>query len=138
LQAARDGERFCTVAAERLSLRVVLSAGDDAGAEEQDELTRALRDDLLELDVQDVERPADAVAPEGARAGEVIALSTLLVTLGEGALGIVTSAIGRWVARRGGRSVTLELDGDRIELSGVSEEDQRRLIDTFVARHAEA
>jgi hypothetical protein len=100
--------------------------------------SRALRDDLLELDVQDGERPADAVAPEGARAGEVIALSTLLVTLGEGALGIVTSAIGRWVARRGGRSVTLELDGDRIELSGVSEEDQRRLIDTFVARHAEA
>jgi hypothetical protein len=126
------------VAGERLSLKVELSAGDGAGAEEQDELTRALREELLELDVQDVERPSGAVAPEGARAGEVIALSTLLVTLGQGALGIVTSAIGRWVDRRGGRSVTLELDGDRIELGGVSEEDQRRLIETFVARHAEA
>jgi hypothetical protein len=125
------------VAGERLSLKVELSAGDEAGAEEQDELTRALREELLELDVQDVERPAGIVAPEGARAGEVIALSTLLVTLGQGALGIVTSAIGRWVGRRDGRSVTLELDGDRIELGGVSVEDQRRLIETFVARHAE-
>ena len=125
------------MAGERLSLKVELGAGDDAGAEEHDELTRSLRQELLELDVDDVERPAGA-APDGARAGEVIALGTLLVTLGQGALGIVSSAIGRWVARRGGRSVTLELDGDRIELGGVSEEDQRRLIETFVARHTEA
>lgn len=123
--------------AERLSLRVELEAGADAGPEEQDEFTRALREELLQLDVDAVERPATD-APEGARGAEALTLGTLLVTFGQGALGIVTSAIGRWVARRGGRSVTLELDGDRIELSGVSEEDQRRLIETFVARHAEA
>jgi hypothetical protein len=122
---------------ERLSLKIELSAGDDAGAEEQDEFTRALREELLQLDVDAVERPA-GVAPEGARGADAVALGTLLVTLGQGALGIVSSAIGRWVARRAGRSVTLELDGDRIELAGVSEEDQRRLIETFVARHAEA
>jgi hypothetical protein len=137
LQDTPNGERFRTVPGERLSLKVELGADADAGAEEQDELTRALREELLELDVETVQRPA-AAAPEGARAGEVVALGTLLVTLGQGALGIVTSAIGRWVARRGGRSVTLELDGDRIELGGVSEEDQRRLIETFIARHAEA
>jgi hypothetical protein len=134
LQATPNGERFPTVQGERLSLKVELGA--DADAEEQDELTRALREELLQLDVDTVQRPTGA-APEGARAGEVIALGTLLVTLGQGALGVVSSAIGRWVARRGGRTVTLELDGDRIELGGVSEEDQRRLIDTFVARHAE-
>ena len=124
------------MAGEQLSLKVELGADTEASAEEQDELTRGLREELLELDIEGVERPA-GTAPEGARAGEVIALSTLLVTFGQGALGIVTSSIGRWVARRGGRSVTLELDGDRIELGGVSEEDQRRLIETFVARHAE-
>ena len=124
------------MAGERLSLRVELGAGEEAGAEEQDELTRALREELLQLEVDAVERPAGA-APEGARVAEVVTLGTLLVTLGQGALGIVSSAIGRWVVRRAGRSVTLELDGDRIELGGVSEEDQRRLIETFVARHAE-
>jgi hypothetical protein len=135
LHAALDGERFCTMAGHGLSLKVELET--DAGADEHDELTRALREELLELEVESVERPANA-APEGTRGADAVALGTLLVTLGQGALGIVTSAIGRWVARRGDRSVTLELDGDRIELSGVSEEEQRRLIETFVARHAGA
>ena len=125
------------MAGERLSLRVELDTDADAGADVQDELTRALREELLDLDVDAVERPAGAV-PDGARGVDAVALGTLLVTLGQGALGIVASAIGRWVTRRGGRSVTLELDGDRIELSGVSDEDQRRLIETFVARHAGA
>jgi len=121
--------------AEWLNLRIELDADADAGPDERDELARALRDELLQLDVEAVDRP-QAAAPEGAR-GVGLELGTLLVTLGQSALGLVASTAARWVARRGGRSVTLELDGDRIELSGVSEEDQKRLIETFVARHAE-
>lgn len=123
--------------AEWLNLRIELDADADAGAEERDELTRALRAELLDLDVESVERP-ETPAPDGARGAGAVELGTLLVTFGQGALGLVTGTIARWVQRRGGRSVTLELDGDRIELSGVSAEDQRRLIETFVARHAEA
>ena len=122
--------------AELLNLRVELDADDDAGAEERDELARALRAELLDLDVESVERP-EAPAPDGTRGAGAVELGTLLVTFGQGALGLVTSTIARWVQRRGGRSVSLELDGDKIELSGVSAEDQRRLIETFVARHAE-
>jgi hypothetical protein len=122
--------------AEWLNLRIELDADADAGPDERDELARALRDELLQLDVEAVDRP-QAEAPAGAR-GVGLELGTLLVTLGQSALGLVTSTVARWVVRRGGRSVTLELDGDRIELSGVSEEDQKRLIETFVARHAEA
>jgi hypothetical protein len=122
--------------AEWLNLRIELDADADAGPDERDELARALRDELLQLDVEAVDRP-HAAAPAGAR-GVGLELGTLLVTLGQSALGLVASTVARWVARRGGRSVTLELDGDRIELSGVSEEDQKRLIETFVARHAEA
>ena len=122
--------------AETLSLRVELDTGADAGDEERDELTRALRDELLELDVESVDRP-ETPAPDGTRAVGAVELGTLLVTFGQGALGLVTSTIARWVQRRGGRNVTLELDGDRIELTGVSADDQRRLIETFVARHAE-
>ena len=124
------------MSAERLSLRVEVDGEPDAGAEERDELARALRDELLQLDVDAVDRPETA-APDGTRGAGAVELGTLLVTFGQSALGIVTSTIARWVARRGGRSVTLELDGDRIELSGVSADDQRRLIETFVARHAE-
>ena len=121
--------------AEPLSMRVELDEGADADAEERDESARALRSELLSLDVDAVERP-EAPAPEGAVAAGAVELGTLLVTVGQSALALVTSTIARWVQRRGGRSVTLELDGDRIELSGVSVEDQQRLIATFVAKHS--
>jgi hypothetical protein len=121
---------------DRIQLRVELGAGDGAGAEERDEAARALREELLELDVDDVRRPTEP-APPGARGLDAATLGTLLVTLGQGTLGAVAAAVQRWVSRGGGRSVTLELDGDRIELTGVSAADQRRLIETFVARHVE-
>ena len=124
------------MAAEWLNLRVELDVDSDAADEERDELARGLRDELLELDVEAVDRP-ESPAPEGTRGPGAIELGTLLVTVGQSALGLVTSTIARWVQRRGGRSVTLELDGDRIELTGVSADDQRRLIETVVARHAE-
>jgi hypothetical protein len=52
--------------AERLSLRIELDVDADAGAEERDEAARALRADLLDLDVDSVERPETA-APDGSR-----------------------------------------------------------------------
>ena len=117
-------------------LRIELGAADEAGAEELDDATRRLRDELLELDVEDVERPAGGRAPPGTRGPELASFGTLLVTLGPEALPLVVSAVGHWLSRQGRRSVTLELGDDRIEVGGASAEDQRRLIDAFVARHA--
>ena len=120
---------------DRLELRIDLGM-EAADADERDEAARALGAELRELDVEDVRRPA-APAPPGSRGAEAAVLGTLVVTLGRGALAAVTGAIQQWIARRGGRSVTLELDGDRLEVSGISGAEQRRLIETFVARHAE-
>lgn len=120
---------------EPLSLRIEVAPVDGEDAEALDDLTRALREELLELDVDAVSRPSEP-APDGARAVEAAALGMLLVGVGKGALGIVARTVERWVQRVGDRRVVLELDGDRLEVSGISAEDQRRLIDTFVARHA--
>jgi hypothetical protein len=122
------------VTGERLTLRIDLDAGERAGDDERDEATRALRGELLELDVDAVERP-QTVTPEGARAGEALTLGTLVVTLGPHALAAVSGVVRGWLDRRGDRSVALELDGDRIELTNTSAEEQRRLVDAFVARH---
>jgi len=116
-------------------LRIQLGVGEDTGAEELDDATGHLRDELLELDVEAVERPAAGPAPPGSRGLELAVLGTLLVTIAQEALPVVLATVGRWVSRQGERSVTIELDGDRIEVSGASSEDQRRLIDAFVARH---
>lgn len=52
------------------------------------------------------------------------------------ALGAVVSAIRRWLGRGGRRTVRLEIDGDVLELSEATAEDQDRLVAFFVSRHA--
>ena len=117
-------------------LQIQIGEAQDTGAEELDDATVRLREELLELDVEAVERPAAGPAPPGSRGLEIAALGTLLVTLAHEALPVVLATVARWVSRHGERSVTIELDGDRIEVSGASAEDQRRLVDAFLARHS--
>jgi hypothetical protein len=117
-------------------LQIQIGQGQGTDAEELEDATGRLREELLELDVDAVDRPAAGPAPPGSRGLEIAALGTLLVTLAHDALPVVLATLGRWVSRHGERSVTIELDGDRIEVSGASAEDQRRLVDAFLARHS--
>jgi hypothetical protein len=115
---------------------------DGADPERIDQLARRLRDELLQLDVDDV-RPLEAgPAPDGSRAFDVLAVGGMLVTVGRsaGSLLTVVSAIGRWLGRGAGppRTVRLELNGDVLELSSASAADQERLVALFVSRHAPA
>ena len=76
--------------------------------------------------------------PAGARAaGSTV--GSLLVTVGEAADGLrsVLAAIQEWLRRgeRASRKVRLELDGDVLELSAASAEEQERLIGLFASRH---
>jgi len=103
-------------------------------------LTRYLRSELLQLDVESVRAlPADQPQP-GTRAFDVTIVGALLVDLGQAAEGLrsVVSVVRDWL-RRGegnGRTVRLELDGDSLELSRASEADQRRLIELFIRKHS--
>ena len=120
-------------------LRVQLSE-EDADAERLDELTSSLRQELLQLDVQDVTALRAGAPPPGARGLDVAAVGSLLVGLGSSADGLraVISAISGWLTRGWGthRSVRLEIDGDVLELNAASASDQDRLIGLFIARHA--
>lgn len=118
----------------RLSL-VASGRGEDAAdAEALQLLLEALQEDLLALDIDRVEQAEAGPAPEGSRAGVAEAVGALLVVLApslpllEGLVGVVQS----WLERTGGRSATLEIDGRRLELTGVSRADQRRLTDAWL------
>ena len=119
-------------------LRVQLSESG-ADAERLDTLTRFLRQELLQLDVADVTALPAGEPPPGTRAIDAIAIGGLLVTLNRSAQGVrtVVSAIRAWLARGDGvkRTVRLELEGDVLELSEVTETEQTRLIELFVSRH---
>jgi hypothetical protein len=117
---------------ESVRLRVDVGLGLAADPVELDDETMRLREELLQLDVDAVERPRAGPAPEGTRAGEAAVLGTLVVAVGRELIGSVIRSIEAWFTR----SVKLTLDGDCIELSKVSDADQLQLLEAFLARHA--
>jgi hypothetical protein len=124
--------------AEDLALLTVrVDAGPEAGLEELDELTHLLRRELLELDVESVGPASTGQAPAGSRAGDALSVGTLAVTLlnsPELLLGVV-GLVQSWLTRGSQRSVRLELDGDVLDVSGLTSRDQRELVRAWVARH---
>jgi hypothetical protein len=121
-----------------LELRVDLGSEPGEDPSELDEATRQLQRELLELDVQDVRQVADGSAPPGTRGIGVAVVSSLAVSAGQEAIGAVVRTLVQWMSRRRARSVKLTIGEDSLELSDVSAEDQRRLVESFLARHAAA
>ncbi|WP_204056590.1 hypothetical protein [Microbispora corallina] len=95
-----------------------------------------LRRDLLQLDILGVEAIPSA-PPEGAKGVDVGVIGAMVVSLVEPAgVTAVIDLIRAWASRGQGRSVKIQLGKDVLEVTGVSREDQRRLIDHWIERHA--
>ncbi|HWD46087.1 MAG TPA: hypothetical protein VHM23_20635 [Actinomycetota bacterium] len=119
------------------TLGIQVGAGSDADAEEIAEATLQLRRELLDLDVDAVELPAAGEPPPGSRGVELAAFGALLVTVSQSQLlGPVIAAVRAWLAGGPQRSIKLELDGDTLELTGMSSNEQRRLVDEWLRRHS--
>jgi hypothetical protein len=117
------------------TLSIQVGAGPDDDAEQVAEATLQLRRELLGLDVEAVELPSAGEPPPGTRAVELAALGALIVTAAKSQLlGPVVAAVRAWLAGASQRTVKLELDGDVLELTGVSSKEQRRLTDEWLRR----
>jgi hypothetical protein len=121
-------------------LEIKLVVDDDLSPFEFDELTASLQRELLQLDVDSVDRVSAGPAPDGSRGVDLAALGALLVQVGKAApvLGQVVNVLEAWAARSPKRSAKLTIGGDTLELGGLSERDQRLVIRDWMARHAEA
>lgn len=117
-------------------LEVQVALAEDGDARDLDDAVLALRRSLVHLDVIEVQRPAGAPAPDGARAVDAPLLGALLVTASTGGIPAVVRAIEAWLRLRSDRRVRLQLGDDAIELTGATAETERELIDAFLARHA--
>ena len=120
-------------------LRVQVLPGDD-DADQLEELTSLLREELLELDVAAVE-PAQESAPEDAK-GALAALGGWLA-VHFGAAGLrtglkaVVNVVASWAGRTG-KTVELTIGGDTLKVTGASAEMQARIVDEFFARQSAA
>jgi len=125
------------MAAGAAELSVELRAGPGTDAEELAQLAGRLRGELLDLDVDAVRQPVRGEAPGDAKGAGLLAAGELVVGLvaSPQVLASIIDGVRSWLVRNRARSVKLTLDGDALEVSGVSSAEQERLIDLWVARH---
>jgi hypothetical protein len=120
------------------TLAAVVEADEGYDAEELADLTRRLRSELLDLDIESVEPASSDEAPAGAKGMELLGIGGLVVrfALRADVLRSVAHTAAAWVGRQRARSVKLTLDGDVLEVTGLSSAEQSQLIEVWVARHA--
>ncbi|MEU6063927.1 MULTISPECIES: hypothetical protein [Streptomyces] len=122
-------------------LRILL-AEEGADSERVAKLSGFLREELLQLDVDDVTPLPGEAAPPGARAVGVTEIGALLVSLGGSATALsqVMNVIRDWFGRHHGShpSLRLTMDDDSLEISEATDEQVAEAFDLFVQRHSTA
>jgi hypothetical protein len=123
---------------EHSELTLELETLPDTDSEELAALVQRLRAELVDLDVDRVEPLPAGEAPEGAKGVELLALGGLVVqfVLQSDVLTSIVDGVRSWLQRHSARSVKLTLDGDSLEVTGVSSEEQDRLVELWIARNA--
>lgn len=121
----------------QIEVRVGL-AGDDLDGDALAECATMLGQELADLDIDEVAALSTGDAPPGAKGVELLAIGALVVKLARSGkvLGQVVDTMRDWLRRNHADSIRLEIDGDVLEIKGVSQEERSTLIDAWVSRHA--
>lgn len=114
---------------------------DDSDKEELEEVTHNLQYELNELDgINDIDfvKKDQQKLPEGAKAVDIAVWGSLLVTFvtSSGILPALINTLQSWLSRHERHKITMEIGGDKIELTGISNEERKKLIDAFVKRQS--
>ena len=119
----------------KIQVLLNLNAGSELDAEEKERVTRQLREELMRLDVDGVDYVKSGKAPAKAKAGDPITWGKLLLMLvpSGGVLTKIIGAIQSWLTRHNQRSISLEINGNKIDIKDISSEDQKRLIDSWIS-----
>jgi hypothetical protein len=114
-------------------VRITMNPGEDMTSAEVDTLTGSLRQDLLELDLASVDRPAVTDLPDGAKSGTAQTVGVLVASgvVSASTVKAIASVATAWIKRAGARSVTIERGKDRIEITGTSKDHVNQLVDKW-------
>ena len=113
---------------------VQVMATVDGGPEEVMDAAVLLQEDLLDLDVTSVAPLRRGEMPDGSKGGLAEVAGWLAINLGPAALRVIVNRVVTW-ATQSGNSVEISIGGDVLKVSGVSDIQQERLIDDWLARH---
>ena len=114
---------------------------DRAHLDDLESATIRVRQELLELHAGDVDRlqSADAKA-ENTKSGTGLGVvGTLLITAPSSAvLTAIVQILKSWVGRSNSRTAKVEIDGDVLEVNGISNSQRDLLIQQWLDRHGDA
>ena len=97
-----------------VALTLEIDAGEEADEDRLDRLTRQLRAELQELDVESAELASGGELPPGARAAELAALGELAVAVLPAAIPPMIEFLNSWLLRGENRKVKITTKvGDR-------------------------
>ena len=122
--------------AARMTLQID-DTSQGADADELDRLTRQLRDELQELDVESVELVKGTSAPAGTKAVDPVTLGALAVAVLPNAVPKLIEFLSGWLTRGENRTIKIKTQvGDRsveVEYSPktMSQTDLKNLVDTL-------
>ena len=106
---------------EKLLAMAVLLHVPELDSEAGERLTRQLRAELVELDIESVDLAADGSAPDGAKGTDPVTLGAIIVALSASG-GVFTALIETlrdWLGRHGRRhQISVTIDGDTLNSSG--------------------
>jgi hypothetical protein len=118
-----------------LIIRIDSASADE---EELERSTHQLRDELLDMNLQSVDLVKKGNPPKGSKAGEeIVSWGSLIVGLvaSGGVLPNLVGTVQSWLSRRENQKITMQIGADKLEVTGVSNEQQDKLIDAWINRH---
>jgi hypothetical protein len=118
---------------------VVVRPDEDSDPDVAERLTRRLRAELAELDVESAALVPDGTGPDGAKGSDALTLGAIVVALSASG-GVFTALIETlrdWLSRHSGRHrISVTVDGDTIELERATAGQQQALVDAYIQRHS--
>ncbi|WP_345010589.1 hypothetical protein [Streptomyces shaanxiensis] len=122
-----------------MEVLLVVAPDPDVEPETGERVSRRLRSEIADLDVEWV-RPGPSVpAPDGAKAADPVTLGAIMVAMSAsgGVFATLIETVRDWLGRSSARHrVSLTINGDTIELERASNAERRDLIDAYIRRHA--
>lgn len=114
-----------------------IDAGEDADKEELDQLTRQLRNEILEIDVDSVDSVKNREVPKGAKGVDAAVLGTVAVHLLPAVVPALIGLIKAWSMRGENRLVKIktQIKDKAVELEynpeRMTPDDVKELVDTL-------
>lgn len=119
-------------------VHLAIQSDDEFDPEHVERLTRQLRAELTDLDVEFVGLKSALPAPDNAKGTDPVTLGALIVALSASS-GVFTALIETlrdWLDRHSGRHrISMTIDDDSIELERASDAQQQALLDAYLRRH---